>query len=149
MNIAPRTTAKIAGAGVAALATAVICSPNALGDPPTPVPPPPAPDTSNQAGPALPDGVPHLSSPDNPPPGTSDDPVPGAESDGQAYAHEIWQAIQNHDITWRQGLVLLAQRPMNPTAAPPPGLSAGPQQPGPQQPAPGAPPQPPSPSPSP
>lgn len=146
MSIDLRTTAKIAGAGVAALTAAVICSPHALGDPPTPVPPPPAPDAAAQAAPP-PDGMPHLSSPDNLPPGTSDDPVPGTDSAGEAYAKEIWHAIQDHDITWRQGLVLLAQRPMNPNAAPPPGLSAGPQQPGPQQPDPAAPPSPPPPSP--
>lgn len=133
VSIDKRIGARIAGVGAGALAAALVCAPCALAEPDTPVPPPP-PDTANQA--AEPAPVPHLSSPENLPPGTSDTPVEGTESAGVSYARSIWQAIQDHDISWRQGLVLLAQRPMNPNAAPPPGLAAGPQQPGPAAPPP-------------
>jgi hypothetical protein len=126
----------IAGVGAAALASVMICTPIAAADEPTPVPPPPPAqgDTVNQAAPQGP--VPHLSSPENLPPGTSDEPDPGTRSPGSAYAHSVWEAIQNHDISWGQGLVLLAQRPMNANATPPPGLSAGPQEAGPAAPPP-------------
>jgi hypothetical protein len=134
-----------AGVGIATLASAMICTATATAEPTTPVPPPPPPapgDPVPQAA-AAPGPVPHLSSPQNLPPGTSDTPDPDQLSPGGAYAHSIWEAIQNHDITWRQGLVLLAQRPMNANATPPPGLSAGPQQSGPAD----APPPPPPPPP--
>ncbi len=133
MGIDIRTKAKIAAAGVAGLAAVMFSAPNAFADPQTPdttVPPPP-PDAVAQAAP-----VPHLPSPDNLPPGTSDTPVPGTPSPGAAYAKSVWQAIRDHDITWREGLILLAQRPMNPNAAPPPGLAAGPQDPPPADPPP-------------
>jgi hypothetical protein len=130
VSIGIRRTGTIAGVGAAAMASMLIFTPFAAADEPPPVvPPPPAPasgDPAVQA--AAPGPVPHLSSPDNLPPGTAESPDPGQRSPGGAYAHSIWEAIQNHDISWRQGLVLLAQRPMNANATPPPGLSAGPQQ---------------------
>ena len=130
MSIDKRMIAKIAGGGFAALAaTTISAAPSALADPNTPVPPPP--DTVNQAAPGP---VPHLSSLNNLPPGTSDSPVDGTESAGVSYARSIWEAIQDNDISWRQGLILLAQRPMDPNATPPPGFAAGPQQPGPNPP---------------
>ncbi len=132
MSFDIRMAGTIAGTGVAAFAAAMMWAPNAAADSETPVPPPP--DTVNQAAPPTP--VPHLTSPDNLPPGTSDEPVPGTESAGTAYARSVWDAIQDHDITWRQGLILLAQRPMNPNPTPPAGLAAGPQQPGPAVPPP-------------
>ena len=133
MSIDKRMMAKIAAGGVAALAaTTIAAAPSALADPP-PTPVPPAPDTVNQAAPGP---VPHLYNPNNLPPGTSADPVPGTESAGVSYARSVWEAIQEHDISWGQGLILLAQRPMDPNAAPPPGFAAGPQQPGPNPPPP-------------
>ena len=132
MSIDKRMVAKIAGGGVAALAaTAIWAAPSAPADPATPIPP--APDTVTQAAPGP---VPHLSSPSNLPPGTSNNPVDGTEPAGVSYARQIWEAIQDNDISWRQGLILLAQRPMDPNATPPPGVAAGPQQPGPNQPPP-------------
>jgi hypothetical protein len=132
VSINKRLVAKIAGGGVAALAaTTISAAPSALADPDTPVPP--APDTVTQAAPGP---VPHLSSPNNLPPGTSNDPVAGTESAGVSYARSVWEAIQDNKITWRQGLILLAQRPMDPNATPPPGFAAGPQQPGPNPPPP-------------
>jgi hypothetical protein len=133
VRIGIRRIGMSAGVGIATLASATIWTATATADPATPVPPPPPPpgpgDVVTQAAPAGP--VPHLSSPDNLPPGTSDSPDPDQLSPGSAYAHSIWDAIQNHDISWKEGLVLLAQRPMNANATPPPGLSAGPQQAGP------------------
>lgn len=132
MSIDKRMVAKIAGGGVAALAaTAIWAAPSAPADPATPIPP--APDTVTQAAPGP---VPHLSSPSNLPPGTSNNPVDGTEPAGVSYARQIWEAIQDNDISWRQGLILLAQRPMDPNATPPPGVAAGPQQPGPNPPPP-------------
>jgi hypothetical protein len=133
VSINKRMVAKIAGGGVAALAaTAISVAPIALADSPMP-PPPPPPDTTTQAAPGP---VPHLYNPNNLPPGTSADPVAGTESAGVSYARQVWEAIQDHDISWGQGLFLLAQRPMDPNATPPPGVAAGPQPPGPAAPPP-------------
>lgn len=132
MSIDKPLVAKIVGVGAGALAAAMVSAPSAPADPQTPVLPPP--ETVNQA--AAPAEVPHLMSPQNLPPGTSAEPVEGTESAGVSYARSIWEAIQDHNIDWRQGLVLLAQRPMDPNAAPPPGLAAGPQEPGPAPPPP-------------
>jgi hypothetical protein len=131
VSIDKRMVAKLAGVGAGALAAAVVSAPGALADPPTPAPPPP--DTTDQAAPGP---VPHLSSPQNLPPGTSATPVDGTESAGSAYAQSVWEAIQDHDISWGQALILLAQRPMDPNATPPPGVAAGPQPPGPATPPP-------------
>ncbi len=138
MSIEKRMIAKIAGGAVAALAAAAIsAAPSALADwpwPPPP-PPPPPPDTVTQAAPApAPGPVPHLYNPNNLPPGTSANPVDGEESAGVSYARQVLEAIQDNDISMGQGLLLLAQRPMDPNATPPPGLAAGPQQPGPNPP---------------
>jgi hypothetical protein len=134
--------AKVAGVGAGALAAAMFFAPGALADPDTPAPPPP--DTIDQAAaPAAQAPVPHLYSPENLPPGTSDAPVGEPQGPGTTYAHEIWHSIQTQDITWRDGLLmLLAQRPMNPNATPPPGVAAGPQQQGPAVPPPPPPPTP-------
>jgi hypothetical protein len=136
VRIDKRMVAKIAAVGAGALAAGVVSAPGALADPSTPVPPPP--NTVDQA--AAPGPVPHLSSPQNLPPGTSDTPVDGTEPAGVSYARSIWDAIQDNSISWRQGLILLAQRPMDPNATPPAGLAAGPQAPGPQAPGPAVPP---------
>lgn len=116
-----------------AIAGLVITSPSALADPPTPAPPPPAPSIATQAGStdaaAPPDGVPHLMSPDNLPPGTSDQPVGPPEGPGLTYLRELWHAVQSQDISKRDALLLLTQRPMDPNSAPPPGLAPGPQPP--------------------
>ncbi|MFZ0831556.1 MAG: hypothetical protein WAM92_00450, partial [Mycobacterium sp.] len=78
--------------------------------------------------------VPHLSSPENLPPGTTD--VPDNEGPRTSYLRGIWHAIQDQDLTWKDGLLMLAQRPMTANANPPPGVPAGPQQPGPLAPPP-------------
>jgi hypothetical protein len=94
---------------------------------PPPAPPPgPAPDGTVQAAagdPALPpQEVPHLSSPENLPPGTTETPDPQAGSG--SYLRDLWHAYQTQEISGRDALLLLTQRPA--TAAPPPGMPANP-----------------------
>lgn len=137
MKIDIRARALVTGMTAAACAAAVISAPSALADDPTPVPPPP--DVVNQAAatgapPAAPAGVPHLSSPENLPPGTTDAPI--NEGPRTSYLRGIWLAIHDHDLTWKDGLLMLAQRPMDAGPAPLPGVPAGPQAPEPAEPAP-------------
>ncbi len=57
--------------------------------------------------------VPHLSSPENLNPGTTADrsAVPG-ESPNVSYLKEIWHAIQTQDVTGKDALLALTQRPL-------------------------------------
>jgi resuscitation-promoting factor RpfA len=84
--------------------------------------PGPAFDAANQAMtepaaalPTLPDGVPHLASPDSLPPGSTMDPAAnGADSPNVSYLKDLWQAVQNHDISGKEALIMgLGQRGMN------------------------------------
>ncbi len=54
-------------------------------------------------------GVPHLPSPDNPPPGTSTEPV-GPSNPNVSYLKEVWRALQNKQIDREDLLLALAQR---------------------------------------
>lgn len=126
-------------AALAALATFMMAAPSALAAPDDPPPPPPtAQDSTTQAvsgdTSAPPTGVPHLPSPDNLPPGTTDAPPP--QGRGMSYLRDLWHAMQTQNVSGSDALLLLTQRPLDPKATPPPGLPAGPQQPGPQQPQP-------------
>ncbi|HYZ68248.1 MAG TPA: transglycosylase family protein [Mycobacterium sp.] len=97
--------------------------------------PAPAYDAANQAMtdpaaaaaalPTLPDGVPHLASPDALPPGSTMDPAAnGNDSPNVSYLKDLWQAVQNHDISGKEALIMgLSQRGMN---TPYPQQSAGP-----------------------
>jgi hypothetical protein len=121
-------------AGVCAMgviAAVMMTAPSALADPVDPTPPPPSHDTVTQAvsgdSAAPPAEVPHLTSPQNLPPGTTDAPVGPPEGRGVSYLRELWHAIQNQNVSMSDALLLLAQRPLDPNAVPPPGLSAGPQ----------------------
>ncbi|WP_243841344.1 dopamine receptor D4 [Mycobacterium sp. DL592] len=114
--------------GVAALGAglAVLSAPTALADPAEPAPAPVVPvDATTQAVSAEPtqlaDGVPHLPSPGNLPPGTTDTPP---QTRNMGYLREIWHAIQTQDVTMGDALLLLAQRPM--TASAGPGQSSAP-----------------------
>jgi hypothetical protein len=109
--------------------------------------PGPAYDAMNQAVsgemPTPPDGMQHLISPDNLPPGYTTDPdqLP-PQGRNLGYLRELWQAVQTQNISMNDALVMFAsQRPMDPNAAPPPGLAPGPQAP-PGAPAPSLPPTP-------
>jgi hypothetical protein len=91
--------------------------------------PTPAPDGTVQpvaVDPATPpNGVPHLSSPENLPPGTTDTP-PDNSGHGMSYLRDIWHAYQTQEVDGKGALLLLTQRPMNANAAPPPGMPANP-----------------------
>jgi hypothetical protein len=118
------------------IAGAVLTAPSALADPQSPAPAPPAPGAAVQAasGDAAtppPNGMPHLMSPNNLPPGTSDAPVDPPESPGLTYLRDLWHAVQSQDISKRDALLLLTQRPMDANSMPPPGLAPGPQPPAP------------------
>lgn len=96
--------------------------------PPTPADPKPAP-----VGKAVPVAnaapVPHLSSPENLPPYTTTTAEGSQDTDQLSYLRDVWHAVQEREISPKQALVLLAQRPMDADAAPPAGLPAGPQAP--------------------
>lgn len=79
--------------------------------------PQPAFDAANQVVsggvPAVPAEVPHLSSPDNLPTGTTMDAssLP-TQSPNVGYLKELWHAIQTQDITGKDALLALTQRPL-------------------------------------
>ncbi|MGO4447162.1 transglycosylase, partial [Mycobacterium sp. 2YAF39] len=79
--------------------------------------PQPAFDAANQAVSGelpVPAEVPHLSSPENLNPGTTTDrveAVPG-ESPNVTYLKEIWHAIQTQDVSGKDALLALTQRPL-------------------------------------
>ena len=56
-------------------------------------------------------GVPHLPSPNNPPPGTSNDPV-DSTNPNVSYLKDIWHAVQNQEIDRSDLLLALTQRSM-------------------------------------
>jgi hypothetical protein len=117
------------------VAALTLSAPTALADPALPPPPPPAPDATVQAAagdPATPpDGTPHLSSLQNLPPGTTDSPPDGNQPRGLGYLRDLWHAVQTQDVSGKDALLLLTQRPMNADAAPPPGMPANPTPPSP------------------
>ena len=55
-------------------------------------------------------GVPHLPSPDNPPPGTSDEPVGQDTNPNVSYLKDLWHAVQNKEIDRSDLLLALTQR---------------------------------------
>lgn len=88
-------------------------------------------------------GVPHLASPENLPAGTTVDRAQ-AQTDGPnvSYLKEIWHAIQTQDITGKDALLALTQRPLTTPEGPggqAPNLPAAPVDPAAPAPAPGAP----------
>jgi hypothetical protein len=96
----------------------------------TPPPPGPAPDGTVQAAaadPATPPAaVPHLSSPENLPPGTTDTPPDPNQPRTLTYLQDLWHAVQTQEVSGKDALLLLTQRPMNADAVPPPGMPANP-----------------------
>ena len=82
----------------------------------------------------LPDGMPHLVSPENLPPGTTVDPsVVSDPSPNVTYLKDIWHAIQTQEISGKDALLALTQRPLtsgpaalDPVAPPPPGAPVPP-----------------------
>jgi hypothetical protein len=98
--------------------------------------PAPAFDAANQAVsgelPTPPNGIPHLASPDAPPPGSTMDPNEAGPGDtpNVSYLKDLWQAVQSHDISGKEALMMgLAQRGMNtpyPDQAPGPNVPVTP-----------------------
>ena len=124
---------------------------------PAPAPAPgPGPDAIAQASapdPALlpPNGTPHLASPDALPPGST---LENQDTDppNVSYLKDLWQAVQNHQISGKEALIMgMAQRGMStpyPNQAPGPNVPITPGDPaqGPPPPAlPAPPPAPPTP----
>jgi hypothetical protein len=110
--------------------------------------PAPAFDSANQVVtdgvPVPPNGIPHLASPDAPPPGSTMDPAAaGTDGPNTSYLKDLWQAVQSHDISGKEALMMgLAQRGMNtpyPDQAPGPNVPIGPADAAPLPPAPGDP----------
>lgn len=127
------TTGACTGLGLAALGMSVgiLTAPAALADPADPGPPADSgaqlvsanPAAAPEAGASPPAEVPHLTSPDNLPPGTTATPQ---QSRGLGYLRDLLHAIRTQDVTANDALLLLAQRPMTANSTPPPGVSAGP-----------------------
>jgi hypothetical protein len=116
--------------------------------PPVPTPAPadpaaaPAPDATVVAAgqPAqLPDGVPHLTSPENLPPGTSDQPEGPQDGPNVTYLKELWHAIQTQQVSRGDALLALTQRPLNTPVTNDPSLGVPPGDPNAPLPGPGAP----------
>lgn len=134
--------------------------PQAPGDPgvppvPTPAPAPapapadpaaaPAPDANvvaaGQPTTQLPDGIPHLTSPQNLPPGTSADPEADGPQDGPnvTYLKELWHAVQTQQVSRGDALLALTQRPLNTPVTNDPSMGVAPGDPNAPLPGPGAP----------
>lgn len=105
------------GAVALSLGMTLWTAPHGLADTAEPAPPPAA-ETATLAAPAVtpPDGVPHLPSPDSLPPGTTQS---APEHRNLGYLRQIWQAVQSHDVTMSDALLLIAQRPMDTPAREP------------------------------
>lgn len=102
----------------------------------------PAPDATVVAAgqPAqLPDGVPHLTSPENLPPGTSDQPEGPQDGPNMTYLKELWHAVQTQQVSRGDALLALTQRPMNTPVTNDPSMGTPPGDPNAPVPGPGAP----------
>jgi resuscitation-promoting factor RpfA len=128
--------------GAATFAAVVATSAPATAEPTTPPPPPipaplpalpsaagvPAHTVTNSAADPVVEGVPHLPSPENLPPGTSVAP-PTRNQPRLTYLRDLWHAMQTQEVSGGDALLLLTQRPMVADATPPRGMPAGPQAP--------------------
>ena len=99
-----------AATGLGALiALTLLTAPGAGADPIDPADP-----SSPAAIEAAPAATPHLPSPENLPPGTTQT---APERRTLGYLRDIWNSVRTEDVTMSDMLFLIAQRPM--TAAPP------------------------------
>lgn len=137
VNVTRTGRRALSGLGTLGISLAVLVAPAAAADPvdsadpvpqvvvdvtvlpaATPVVPAPAVVTpapaSVSATPA--DGVSHLPSPDNLPPGTT---VAAPEGPRMSYLRYLWQAVHTPGVTMGDALMLIAQRPMDAQSAPP------------------------------
>ena len=78
------------------------------------------------AEPAPPAEVPHLVSPENLPPGTSLTSAAPGQSNSGSYLRELWHAVQTQEVSGKDALLLLTQRPLRANTTPPSGLAANP-----------------------
>ena len=118
-------------AALGATAMLMLAAP-ALADPSDPAPALPGPDPTQPVqvlatGQSVPQAapVPHLSSPDNLPPGTSETPTESGHR--LSYLRDLWHAVQTQEVSGGDALLLLTQRPMDADAVSPNGLPSGPQ----------------------
>lgn len=149
MRISNGTTAlTIASGALGIIAALTLSAPTAFADPVPVIPAPPAPAVADPAiptpgptpGPAAdgtvqeaagplptpPDGMQHLASPENLPPGTTD--IPDPQQGRGSYLRDLWHAYQTQEISGRDALLLLSQRPMDQgyqNAATPPAAVPG------------------------
>ena len=76
-----------------------------------------------------PNGTPHLASPDALPPGSTLE-AQDTDSPNVSYLKDLWQAVQNHEISGKEALIMgMAQRGMNtpyPDQAPGPNVPVTP-----------------------
>jgi hypothetical protein len=96
----------------------------AAGDPAVPVDP-----AAPPAEPAPPTEVQHLSSPTNLPPGTTDVPIDQGQGRTTSYLRDLFHAYQTQEISGKDAILLLTQRPLDPNAMPTNGMPTGPQAP--------------------
>jgi hypothetical protein len=78
--------------------------------------------------PAMAQGIPHLASPENLPPGAALAPTGPQQSPNVTYLKEIWHAIQTQDISGQDALLALTQRPLttpDTPGGPPPNTPIG------------------------
>ena len=141
-------TLSVVGGAIGAFAALMIAAPAVHADPEGPIPPPtlpepppPLPGPPEQSisthaapsDPALPPPPPvevqHLSSPENLPPGTTDVPLDQGQGRTTSYLRDLWHAVQTQEISGKDAILLLTQRPLDPNATPTNGLPAGPQAP--------------------
>ncbi|NTY59232.1 transglycosylase family protein [Mycolicibacterium sphagni] len=130
--------------------------PQAPADPAVPPTLPPAPAPAAPADPAavpapdatvvaagqpapLPDGVPHLTSPENLPPGTSDQPEGPQDGPNVTYLKELWHAVQTQQVSRGDALLALTQRPLNTPVTNDPSMGLAPGDPNAPLPGPGVP----------
>lgn len=132
-----------AAVGLVALAALLAGATTAHADPGVPIPPlpPVVPAAGDAAVPvaavaAPPTEVPHLVSPENLPPGTSITPVGPRAGTAGSYLRELWHAVQTQEVSGKDALLLLTQRPLNANATPHAGLAPLPAQPMPAGPPP-------------
>ncbi|MEI6698311.1 MAG: dopamine receptor D4 [Actinomycetes bacterium] len=92
------------------ISLALFAAPAATADPVDPAAPEPA--VVVDLTPA--DGVPHLPSPDNLPPGTTQ---AAPEGSNMSYLRYLWQAVHTPGVTMSDALLLIAQRPLGATSA--------------------------------
>jgi hypothetical protein len=90
---------------------------------------PTAPPADPAVPPAPPTEVQHLSSPTNLPPGTTDVPLDPGQSRTGSYLRDLFHAYQTQEISGKDALLLLTQRPLDPNAMPTNGMPTGPQAP--------------------